>query len=153
MKSWAGALKLLSLVGMVKDNKKNWKDLCCRSSGVLEIIFYAKIFENEFLRGLPGSSGVRDYYSSIRWVKTHFFHFWPKLEASGISAKSAKNWLFSQKCVSWKCVFSTLRCAFLELLLKLKHFCKKLRTLLKQAENECMSWIVRSKERKNLLNP
>ena len=79
MKNGLRALKFLSLVELLGGIEKNEKLIPGRSSGVLEIIFNVKIFENEFLRGRPGSARVRAYYHRMRHVEAHLFYLGPKL--------------------------------------------------------------------------
>ena len=107
--------------------EKNEKPMSCRSSGVLEIIFYVKILENEFSWGRPGPTGSET--TIIRSVKLRhiFFIFDLSGESWGKREISEKLENFAKMCVS-KVRFFTLRCALLELVLKSSIFSEKLRT-------------------------
>ena len=90
--------------------------------------FMTKLSQNDFSRGRPGPTGSEISIIGLATLRQIFFIFdlnWESLRKRVISEKRL---IFTKTCFS-KVRFFTLPCALLELLLKLKQFSTKLRTL------------------------
>ena len=103
------------------------KKMCCRLSGVVEIVFSTKFFENAFFGVAPDFPRSEITIIESVSLRRIFFIFDQNWESLGIRVISEKLAIFARMSVT-KVRFYTRRCALLELLLKLKHFSKKLRT-------------------------